>query len=199
MTALWSPFCRGLAVAGCLLAVTLIFGCSTGGVTRQTADEAATAKVRIDKPQLLYLGEVDVARGKWTPETDTPELHAKAKRLLEKYLCDELKGIAPTSKATGQETVGLLVAVSTVEADVNNIKERVLWGVQVYPPKLIVRVKFYDLATSRTVPVTVFQVSGNCYTYNPIIAGGKIDDDYFEKMSESIADQTGEELRRLCQ
>ncbi len=195
---IWKWTARALCVSTLMLASLLLAGCSTGGITRQTTDETATAHVRLTKPQRIYLGDIDVTSGKWTAETDTPELHAKAKRLLEKYLFDELKEIAPTTKATGQETSGLRVSVTTVEADVNNIKGRVLWGVQVYPPKLVVRVKFFDLAVSNTLPVTVFQVAGNCYTYNPAIAGGNLFDDYFDKMSESIAEQTGEELRRLC-
>jgi hypothetical protein len=175
----------------------LLCGCSSGGITRQAVDEAATANVRIAKPSHIYISEVSVTSGAWTPVSDKPEFHAKAKKCLQKYLLEELADVAPTSNAAGGETSGLLVTVATSEVDVNNIGARVLWGVQCYPPKLVVRVRILDLAQSATAPVAAFAVQGNYWTYNPAIAGGRLDDDYLDKMSESIAQQTAEELHRL--
>lgn len=197
--ALRSVFCRGLAVAGCLGAVVLLSGCS-GGITRQSAGEAATANAKIAKPSRIYVGEVDATSGKWTTVSDTPEYHGKAKTWLKKSLLEKLTPIAPTSEYTGSETTGLLIKASTLEVDVNDIHGRAMWGAQTYPPTLIARIQVYDLTKSTATPVTVFSVKGNYWAYKPILlgAGGKVTNDYIDICSISIGGLTCEELERLC-
>lgn len=199
MIALCSAFCRGLAVAGCLGAIVLLCSCS-GGITRQSTGEAATANAKIAKPSHIYIGEVDATSGKWTTVSDTPEYHEKAKTWLKKSLLEKITPIAPTSEYTGSETTGLLIKASTLEVDVNDIHGRAMWGAQTYPPTLIARIQVYDLAQSTTTPATVFSVKGNYWAYKPLLlgAGGKVTNDYIDICSISIGGLTCEELERLC-